>query len=598
MIVFWRSVVGKLWFTILLLVSFVLFILTILLLEFFENYHVEEEEKKLTQLAAKVSAVMEKHEDKELGRSIAWQLVDDISKAVIIADDEHYWYSPDNKKLADIPLTFIKKDPDLAKVFTERKKVHKKTYLPNIQLGNDRYSELLIVGVPLEMENGKYGAVFIYQSLKIVEDTTRHTTKFIFLAAFIAIVLTTIFAFFLSTRITAPLRKMRQAAFEVARGKFDTKVPILTHDEIGELAMAFNQMGRQLQFNINALNQEKEQLSSILSSMADGVITFNRNGEILITNPPADRFLQAWYYEQGRQGNEMAPLPPQVNDLFARVVSEEKEQMTEITLQGRSWVILMTPLYNQTVIRGAVAVLRDMTEERRLDKLRKDFIANVSHELRTPIAMLQGYSEAIIDDIAASEEEKKELAQVIYDESLRMGRLVNDLLDLARMEAGHITLNYEMVELGPYIERIIRKFQGLAKEKHIHLSYEIKERDMMLQLDPDRIEQVLTNLIDNAIRHTDEGGSVNVIAERSGNGIRVQVHDSGSGIPEEDLPFVFERFYKADKARTRGRSGTGLGLAIAKNIIDAHKGTISVHSKLHEGTTFTFYLPGKKAETR
>jgi two-component system, OmpR family, sensor histidine kinase ResE len=596
MMFFWRSVVGKLWFTILLLVSFVLFILTILLLEFFENYHVHEAEKGLTQLATKISEVMEEHEDQELGRSIAWRLVDNVSKAVIIADEEHYWYSPDNEMLADMPLSLIKRDADLEKVFTERKKVIKKTYLPNIQLGNDRYSELLIVGVPLEMRNGQNGAVFIYQSLKVVEDTTRHTTKFIFLAAFVAIILTTVFAFFLSTRITAPLRKMRQAAFEVARGKFDTKVPILTHDEIGELAMAFNQMGRQLQFNINALNQEKEQLSSILSSMADGVITFNRDGEILITNPPAERFLHAWYYEQGQRTDEMEPLPPQVNDLFARVVAEEKEQITELTLQGRSWVILMTPLYNQTVVRGAVAVLRDMTEERRLDKLRKDFIANVSHELRTPIAMLQGYSEAIIDDIAASDEEKKELAKVIYDESLRMGRLVNDLLDLARMEAGHITLNYETVEAGPYIERIIRKFQGLAKEKQIHLSCEIKERDMMLELDPDRIEQVLTNLIDNAIRHTGENGSVKVVAERSGDAVKIHVQDSGSGIPEEDLPFVFERFYKADKARTRGRSGTGLGLAIAKNIVNAHKGTISVHSKLNEGTTFTFYLPNKKLE--
>ncbi|MBA2873286.1 two-component system sensor histidine kinase ResE [Anoxybacillus caldiproteolyticus] len=594
---FWRSVVGKLWFTILLLVSFVLFILTILLLKFFENYHVQEAEKELTQLATKVSEVMHEHTDEELGRSIAWTLVGDMSKAVIIADQVHYWYSPANTRLRDLPLSLIQKDDDLQKVLTERKQIKKKMYLPNIQVGDDRYGQLLIVGVPLETADGKHGAVFIYQSLQAVEDTTQQTKKLIFLAAFIAIVLTTIFAFFLSTRITAPLRKMRQAAFEVARGKFDTKVPILTHDEIGELAMAFNQMGRRLQFNINALNQEKEQLASILSSMADGVITFNRDGEILITNPPAERFLQAWYFEQGNEAEVMAPLPPQVNELFARVVGEEKEQMTELTLQGRTWVILMSPLYNQTAVRGAVAVLRDMTEERRLDKLRKDFIANVSHELRTPIAMLQGYSEAIIDDIAATDEEKKEMAKVIYDESLRMGRLVNDLLDLARMEAGHITLNYKTVQLAPYIERIIRKFQGLAKEKQINLSAEWKDENIEMTIDPDRIEQVLTNLIDNAIRHTDENGTVKVIVERSGDGVTIHVQDSGSGIAEEDLPFIFERFYKADKARTRGRSGTGLGLAIAKNIVEAHKGMISVHSKLHEGTTFTFYLPNATHES-
>ena len=593
---FWRSVVGKLWFTILLLVSFVLFILTILLLEFFENYHIREAEEDLTQLASRIATIMEENQDKRLGRSISWELVDDLTKVIIIEDEENYWYSPEEKHLADLSISFIMNDPDLSKVFTEGEFVKKKTFLPNIKLSDEIYSDMLIVGVPLRLDNNKNGAVFLYQSLLVIKETTKQTTKFILLAAGVAIILTTIFAFFLSTRITSPLRKMREVAFEVARGKFDTKVPILTHDEIGELAMAFNQMGRQLKFNMNALSQEKEQLSSILSSMADGVITLSRDGTILVTNPPAERFLQAWYYQQGMRNQNVDELPPEVKDLFQRAVSFEKEQIVEISLQGRSWVILMSPLYNQTYIRGAVAVLRDMTEERRLDKLRKDFIANVSHELRTPISMLQGYSEAIVDDIASTDEEKKEIAQVIYDESLRMGRLVNDLLDLARMEAGHITLNIELVDLDNYIERIIRKFQGLAKEKAIKLDVTMKKNGEMLYLDPDRIEQVLTNLIDNAIRHTDENGEVTLVAETSESGVKIDVQDSGSGIPEEDLPFVFERFYKADKARTRGRSGTGLGLAIAKNIVNAHHGHISVHSKIDQGTTFSFFLPRKKKD--
>ncbi|MGG1559765.1 ATP-binding protein [Geobacillus thermoleovorans] len=588
-----RSVVGKLWFTILLLVACVLFILSILLIKFFEDYYVQEAENDLTRLATKVADVMHDYRDEQLARSIAWTLVDNRSKAVIVADESHYWYSPDGADLHDVPLSFIRQDADLRRVFTDRTTVKKRLYAPEWQHNEELPYDMIIVGVPLSMPDGSRGAVFIYQSLEAIADATEHTKELIFLAAFIAIIMTTFFAFFLSTRITAPLRKMRQAAFEMARGHFDMKVPILTKDEIGGLAMAFNQMGRRLQFNINALNQEKEQLASILSSMADGVLTFNRDGEILITNPPAERFLQAWYFEQGNDAEAMAPLPPQVKELFARVVREEKEQSTEVALQGRTWVILMTPLYGKTTVRGAVAVLRDMTEERRLDKLRKDFIANVSHELRTPIAMLQGYSEAIIDDIAASEEEKKEMAKVIYDESLRMGRLVNDLLDLARMEAGHIELKYEQVKLVPYIERVIRKFYGLAKEKQIELTAEFRDRDIEIALDPDRIEQVLTNLIDNAIRYTESGGTVRLIIEPSGDGVTIHVQDSGSGIPEEDLPFVFERFYKADKARTRGRSGTGLGLAIAKNIVEAHKGLITVHSKLNEGTTFSFYLPAR-----
>ncbi|NRQ86193.1 ATP-binding protein [Bacillus velezensis] len=586
---FWKSVVGKLWFTILSLVLIVLFILTVLLLEFIENYHVEEAEKDLTQLADKIAVIIENHEDQPLARSITWELADNLTSIAIIQDDKHVWYSPnDDNHLSSITLEQIKHDRDLHKALTDRKKVSKRA-VPN-NAGSD--NERLIVGVPYE-KDGKKGMVFLSQSLLAVKDTTKHTTRYIFLAAGIAIVLTTFFAFFLSSRVTYPLRKMREGAQDLAKGKFDTKIPILTQDEIGELAIAFNQMGRQLNFHINALNQEKEQLSNILSSMADGVITINIDGTILVTNPPAERFLQAWYYEQNMNIKEGDNLPPEAKELFQNAVNTEKEQMIEMTLQGRSWVLLMSPFYAESHVRGAVAVLRDMTEERRLDKLREDFIANVSHELRTPISMLQGYSEAIVDDIASTEEEKKEIAQIIYDESLRMGRLVNDLLDLARMESGHTGLHYETVNLHEFLEKISRKFSGVAKEKGVSLTEDISVSQPECVFDEDKMEQVFTNLIDNALRHTESGGSVHIAAQIVKDGLKIDIKDSGSGIPEEDLPFIFERFYKADKARTRGRAGTGLGLAIVKNIVEAHGGSIAVHSSIDKGTTFTFYIPTK-----
>lgn len=398
---FWKSVVGKLWFTILLLVSFVLFILTFFLLEFIENYHVDEAEADLTKLANKVAVIMENHKDQETARSITWELADELTSITVIKNENEYWDSPrEHQKVASITLKDIKNDPDLNEALQKHQKVQKRTVISNQK--NDQ----LIVGVPYGKGEDE-GMVFLSQSLLAVKDTTQHTTRYILFAAAIAIVLTTIFAFFLSSRITYPLRKMRQGAQDLAKGKFDTKIPILTQDEIGELAIAFNQMGRQLKFHITALNQEKEHLSNILSSMADGVITINIDGTILVTNPPAERFLQAWYYEQNMNVKEGHELPPEARELFQNTVSTEKEQMIEMTLQGRTWVLLMSPLYNQSHVRGAVAVLRDMTEERRLDKLRKDFIANVSHELRTPISMLQGYSEAIVDDIASSEEEKR-----------------------------------------------------------------------------------------------------------------------------------------------------------------------------------------------
>ncbi|WP_066366565.1 ATP-binding protein [Neobacillus fumarioli] len=592
---FLRSVVVKLWGTILLLVSVVLFILTILLLEFFQNNNIQETKRALTDTAEKIAHVLEKHQNGQfqLGLEISWQMIDDATKVVIIKNAHEVYYSPNTKNDGKLTIADINKDPDLVKVFRHHVTVEKVSNLAPVKTGQAEVTNYSIIGVPLHLSDSKDGAVFIYQSLKVMQETTRSTTKFTLLAAGVAIVLTTIFAFFLSTRITAPLRNMREAAFEVARGKFDTKVPILTRDEIGELGTAFNQMAKQLKFNMNALSQEKEQLASILSSMADGVITFDRDGTILITNPPADRFLQYFYSEKGSHHISSEALPSKVMELFQRAVETEKEQAGEVSLKGRHWVILVSPLYSNRFIRGAVAVLRDMTEERQLEKMRQDFIANVSHELRTPISMLQGYSEAIVDDIAETQEEKKEMARVIYDESLRMGRLVNELLDLARMEAGHIQLSMEEVNLESFINRIIYKFQGMAKDNEISLSAELENAIPAISLDPDRIEQVLTNLIDNAMRHTPKGGTILITVTLDQKGITIKVKDSGSGIPEEDLPFVFERFYKADKARTRGKSGTGLGLAIAKNIIEAHNGTISVQSKYGQGTTFAFWLPRK-----
>jgi two-component system, OmpR family, sensor histidine kinase ResE len=587
----WRSVVGKLWITILLLVAFVLFILTILQLEFFQNYHLEQVENDLSDTAEKIASVLENHQDLSMGLQISKEIVDDPHNLIVAEDRNQLYYAEDiTTEHLDLHREILQQK-EVTAVFEQQKSFVKEIHLNGESVSN-LYENIVAVGAPVQLGDGNTGAVLIFQSLEEIKETTRQTTRLILLAAGIAIILTTIFAFFLSTRITAPLRKMREAAFEVARGRFDTKVPILTHDEIGELATAFNQMGKQLNYNMHALSQEKEQLSSILSSMADGVITFNRDGTILITNPPAERFLQQWYYEQ--EGNEQEAIPPNLKELLEKVILLENEQTGEVSLQGRSYVVIVSPLYNEEYVRGAVAVVRDMTEERRLDKLRKDFIANVSHELRTPIAMLQGYSEAIIDDIAASEEEKKEIAKIIYEESLRMGRLVNDLLDLARMEAGHITLNYEKTDVSGFLERVTNKFQGIAKEKNIELSFigeKSNDQEQLIYIDPDRIEQVLTNLVDNALRHTPDTGHVHVNYKPIKSGVLVEVSDSGSGIPEEDLPFVFERFYKADKARTRGKSGTGLGLAIARNIIDAHNGQISVHSKLDQGTTFSFFLP-------
>src|SRR5699024_6362852 len=373
---FWRSVVGKLAITILLLVSFVLFILTMLLMEFFENFHIQEAEKDMLQTATKVSIMVETYDDRSTMIDTIKSVKNPESRVVIVFDDDTEWTSDSSdESLSSIDFNWIEHEEDLSAVLDQDKDVKKQVMLPENEV------EAMIVGTPVE----NHGAVFVYQSLDVIDQTKAETTKIIFLAAGIAILLTTIFAFFLSTRITAPLIKMREAAFDLTRGEFNTKVTILTHDEIREVAIAFNRMGRQLKFHINALRQKKEQLSVIVISMPDGVVTLKRNGEMIITNPPADRFIDDWYFENNIPISEKNNrLPNELNVILQEVIETEKEVLEEISLQGRNWVMIMTPLYDQSYVRGAVAVVRDMTEERRLDKLRKDFISNVSHELRTP----------------------------------------------------------------------------------------------------------------------------------------------------------------------------------------------------------------------
>ncbi|MER2058203.1 MAG: ATP-binding protein [Niallia sp.] len=587
---FWRSVVFKLWITFLLLVSVVLTILTIMLLEYFEQYYTEQTENELTNTATKISEIMKEHNN-QTGLEIVGELLDHSTGAIIISSPDQIYYYPETR-MQEISYAFLEENEELKNVITSNKSAVVMTKWMN----NEKIPEqVAIVGSPLHI-NGKDGAVFIYQSLQSMNESKLSTAKFIVLAAAIAIILTTIFAFFLLTRITAPLRKMREAAFEMAQGNFATKVPIMAQDEIGELSMAFNEMARRLHFNMNALSQEKEQLDNILSGMADGVLTLNRNGSLLLTNPPAEKFLQHWYYQKGEFSDMQGQIPDELRKLFQLAVHTGNEQIDEITLQGRNWVMIVSPLYNKKDIRGAIVVIRDMTEERKLDKLRIDFIANISHELRTPISMLQGYSEAIVDNIAESEEEKREMARIIYDESLRMGRLVNEFLDLARMETGYLELRKEPMDLYTFFNRVARKFKAIAKEKEILFTISISEDIGEYELDPDRIEQVLTNIMDNSMRHTPSGGNVSLRSRSDDYGVYIEVEDTGAGIPEEDLPYVFERFYKADKARTRGNAGTGLGLAIVKNIIDAHGGDISVYSKYGRGTTFFIFLPRNKEE--
>ncbi|WP_312086508.1 ATP-binding protein, partial [Exiguobacterium sp.] len=341
----------------------------------------------------------------------------------------------------------------------------------------------------------------------------------------------------------------------------------------------FNEMSSQLNQYVTDLDKERHLLSSILRCMADGVLTFSKSGELLATNPPAEAFLAG------------SPVPDELIELFQTVMKEETEMTVSFEREGRFYIIIVSPLLEQEEQIGAVAVLRDMTEAQQLEKMRADFVANVSHELRTPLVMLQGYSEAIVDGMTESDEATKEFASIIYDESQRLSRLVNDLLDLARMEAGYQELRIEAIETVSFAQRVIKKFKQMGRDKQV--TFSVSGPNITFDADPDQMEQVLTNLLGNALRYT-ENGEIKIKIDEDRENITLSVIDSGDGIPEEDLPFVFDRFYKADKARTRGKTGTGIGLAIVANVVRAHGGEVEVDSRLGEGATFRIRLPKKQ----
>ncbi|MCC9625001.1 HAMP domain-containing protein [Thalassospira sp. MA62] len=557
-----NSIVTKLWLTILVLVSVILFIVSVLMLEFFNSFHIDQERGHLAKLGGQVQSVL-------LNEGDTSQTIDQIIEvygANYILENGTTRSNFGNQ-VDSLMVELERQDWETYQAVGE-------TAIGNFSSFDDQAA--LAYRTTFSLSMGQY-TLYLFEPLDAISSANAGARTIILWTVASAIIVTTVFAFFLSTRITAPLRAMRDAVNKTGEGQFDLRLETKTRDEIGELAASFNAMSSQLSKYVNALDRERLQLASILRSMADGVITLDRHANVIVTNPQASPLLQ------DGQPHEV------VLSLYEEVMEGTSEKTIEVKQDDRYYTLTVTPLVGEDDFEGAVVVIRDTSESHRLDKMRTDFVANISHELRTPLVTLQGYSEAIIDGITESDEATKEFASIIYDESLRLARLVNDLLDLARIESGKETMHFTSFDIGDFLPRVMRKFNQMASEKEIRLQTDVPHR--LIEADGDRLEQVFTNLIGNAIAHTDSG-EIRIEATEEADGLRIQLTDTGHGIPKEDLPFVFERFYKADKARTSGsKTGTGIGLAIVKNVVDAHHGKVSVSSTLGVGTTFEIYLP-------
>lgn len=378
--------------------------------------------------------------------------------------------------------------------------------------------------------------------------------------------------------------------------------------DLPERSSALTELRLRVQSAVVALREEREKtvqeqskLSGILGHILSGVMMLDRAGRIVFVNPametlfglPAENWIGRWHWETA--------YPYEVAALVDESLSLGTTQKREVTVHKPHDLTLevhVTPILHSTGgVAGAVLLLHDVTEWRRLESMRSDFVANVSHELRTPITALKGFAETLLDGALDDPKVAREFLEIIRAEADRITRLVNDLLDLSKIEAKQVPLHMEDVSLREMFARVTQVFIADAKQEGVTIQSELPVPDVRVYADIDRLQQVLVNLVSNALQFTPRGGQITLSAEAVHDRMVVRVRDTGAGIPAQDLGRVFERFYRVDKARSRRSGGTGLGLAIVKHIVEAHGGRVGVSSEFGQGSEFFFDLPTSQETT-
>ncbi|HEY6102443.1 MAG TPA: ATP-binding protein [bacterium] len=398
----------------------------------------------------------------------------------------------------------------------------------------------------------------------------------------------------LSRRLTRPLDALSRAAVQLSAGDLRSRVPVRSTDEFGRLGGTFNTMAGRLEDTIQAISTERTRIEAIIAAMTDAVVATDRSESVLLLNRAAEDLLDVNRGTAlGRRAGDVFSAPRLAGMLheaavYGRVTAEE---LPPGSAGDRVVEAHCAPIRAENgMVTGAVAVLRDVTELRQTERLRRELTANVSHELRTPLTSIKGFAETLLDGAMADEVTCRRFLSIIDGETDRLVKLVDDLLDLSLLESRRLTLELKPVDVSVLVAHTVDKLRPLATTQRLTLQ-QSGPSGIVVSADADRLAQVLTNLVANALKYTPEGGRVEVQVAAVNGEVEVLVNDSGRGIGPEDLPRVFERFYRADRSRTRGSGGTGLGLAIAKHIVEAHGGRISVSSQPNEGTTFKVTLP-------
>ncbi|MEW5721779.1 MAG: ATP-binding protein [Thermodesulfobacteriota bacterium] len=402
-------------------------------------------------------------------------------------------------------------------------------------------------------------------------------------------------AYLVSHHLSRPLRELTRTALNISAGDLTRRVRRYPKHEVGDLGRAFDQMADHLQEEIVQVTQARDRLEAILRGMVEGVLVTDAAGHITQANRVLHDMLDLETYPVGRTPAEILRSADLI-EAFQRVAGGAPATSLEITTRGknpRTLEVEIAALPGEGPRAGTVAVFHDVTERRRVDKMRRDFVANVSHELRNPLAAVKGAAETLLGGALEDKDAARRFAEAIHRQTLRLEGIVLDLLELARLESGGTPAVQDEFPVKTLIEASRAAVADLAAARGVALELDLPDPDLVLRGDFRELEQALVNLLDNALKYTDSGGRVTLAARREEGKVILRVTDTGVGIPAEHLPRIFERFYRVDKNRSRELGGTGLGLAIVKHVAQAHGGKVEVVSFPGRGSTFTLILPDR-----
>lgn len=466
-----------------------------------------------------------------------------------------------------------------------------------------RYSEtlgynMMYVTIPMIESDQVTGVVRTSLSLEKVEQAIEHLTATLTFVLFTAMLLTAIVGVRMAKGIAKPIEEMIKVSERLKDKDYSARVRMQPKGELGRLANAINVLSASLKSQMEQIQENEQQLMGVLTYMKSGVLLVDKGGRILLANRAMGDMLGLEPETLKGKLHVEAGKSADLSRLIDQCLLEGKEIRDEIQFYFPDERILDAHLApyvgKRNELKGIVAVLHDITDIRRLEKMRSEFVANVSHELKTPITSVKGFAETLLDGAMEDEELLHDFLNIIHKESVRLHRLINDILHLSKIEQHLVTLIVEEVNVTEVIRNVAETIRKEVKTKGLELELP-DNTNVWVEGERDRIQQIILNLVSNAVVYTPEGGKISVSVSERENEVDIRVQDNGIGISKKDLPRIFERFYRVDKARARDSGGTGLGLAIVKHLIESHHGSIKVESEEGEGTIFTVTLPKKQA---